>query len=215
MLITVVDTMKAVMQVLGFDFERDNGMMIHFYNHSHSNNDFISQWTFTTMPISGVTGTEITSIDRDPSIAFSDTGFVNVMLTIISMDTSCSDTVYFDSVYVPGESFDSHGECQFGANIDAEPDTNAQRAGHFSINSSGVVASVRWDFNDGSSIVESLEAYHQFPHDGYFNVCAFVTDTSGCEIETCMPINIGEGEGSSNCFADFILSRILLMALHL
>jgi PKD repeat protein len=193
----------------GFDFERDNGMMIHFYNHSHSNNDFISQWTFTALPSDGLfqdpgaTLTEITSIDRDPSIAFSDTGFVNVMLTIISMDTSCSDTVYFDSIYVPGESFDSHGECQFGANIDAEPDTNAQRAGYFSINSSGVVAAVRWDFNDGSSIVESMEAYHQFPHDGYFNVCAFVTDTSGCEIETCMPINIGEGEGSSNCFADF------------
>lgn len=191
-----------------FDFDRDNGMIMHLYNHSHSNTDFTSNWTFVTVPDAhDVSGAEITLQDREPSIEFTDTGFVNLTLAIMSIDSSCSDTVHFDQIYVPGETFDSHGECQFGANIEAEPDTNVQRAGHFSINSSGVVASIRWDFNDGSAIVESLEAYHEFPHDGYFNVCAFVTDTAGCEIETCMPINIGEGEGSSNCFADFYFEQ--------
>ena len=62
-------------------------------------------------------------------------------------------------------------------------------------------SNVYWDFGDSTSSTGSNQVSHTFPGSGIYQVCIYVTDSTGATCSYCDYVNVGSSQG--NCLFSF------------
>ena len=131
---------------------------------------------------------------------FPEPGAYGVCLTIMTADgcssVACKDVIVDTMPYCMAE-FEYYAPLDLDSGFTDFP---GSRVIQFVDQSWGDVISWHWDFGDGSSSVEQ-NPIHEFPYPGEFQVCLFISTTSGCEDIHCESVFIDTT--NYNCHAQF------------
>ncbi len=158
------------------------GTTVQFWDSSYSTSgSYSSQWSF---------GNGTGSTQLNPLVVYNTTGLYYVCLTITDSMNSCTST-YCDSIYLSSSS----GTCWAYFTSIISGDTVS-----FTDASSAGTNSWAWDFGDNTTGT-GVNPDHIYLTSGYFYVCLYSTDTTGCSSSYCSYVYIN---GTSvSCQAGF------------
>jgi len=141
-------------------------------------------------------GDGYTSTEANPNHDYKFNGYFYATLSIFNKDNKCFDnTSNFIVVGDPGI------DCEAAFKYHVDP---AAKTVNFTDYSTGGVNKWFWDFGDGQSSTEQ-NAVNTFATTGYYNVCLYVSNTSGIANLTCKEIAVATNP-DKDCKADFSFS---------
>lgn len=179
-----------------FFFEHDtmDYKMLSFHDNSSSASGAITSWSWTFGDNSTASGPNVTH-------SFPGEGEYDVCLTTVDVN-GCQASHCMTVNVVPHNQLP---DCF--ASFTFVPDTSNGFAIQFYVSGSSNINGGYWNFGDGSSSHDK-DPYHVFDEAGYYNVCVTAWDSlTGCQVEFCEPIQIGDpNQGTNNCYAEFDLS---------
>lgn len=146
-------------------------------------------------------GDGFTSNLQHPTHAFAQNGYYHVKLTSMDTINNCADEC--ENLLTIGN--DTSVDCSSNFTYYVN---NSNRKVWFTDQSlpSGTITNMVWNFGDGD-ISTTINPMHQFPSDGFYDVCLTITTSTGCTNTDCKTILVGN---PGDCYARFVYTADLL-----